>query len=102
MNDFIIWTQWWGIFEVIHQRGRVGKENGIKFIIHTAENGHNEPHLHAKYQNKEVSISINTCKVITGNLPINKLNEAIEWTKNNQAMVKDKWNELINGITIPV
>lgn len=34
----------------------------VKIIIHTKEHGHNEPHVHAKYQGKEVVISLITAK----------------------------------------
>lgn len=48
--------EWQRIFDYVSKRGRVGEDNGIKFIIHTAENGHNKPHLHAQYQKKKASL----------------------------------------------
>lgn len=52
--------EWLSIFDFIFRRGVVGEENGIRFIIHTAERGHNLPHLHAKYQGKEAVIEAPT------------------------------------------
>lgn len=65
--------EWQCIFDYISKRGRVGEENGINFIIHTSENGHNKPHLHAQYQQKEVVLKIPSGKVITGNINSKKM-----------------------------
>lgn len=72
--------------------------NGIKFIIHTSENGHNKPHLHAQYQQKEVVLEIPSGKVITGNINSKKMKLASEWVVTNEAFLKQKWNELAHGV----
>ncbi len=97
--DFHEWEQ---IFEVIYYRGRIGFENSIKYVIHSNEQGHNRPHLHAQYQNKEVSIDITTGKIIAGNLPSQKKKLACQWVLNHQDLIRNKWNELSNGIEIDV
>ena len=88
--------KWVEIFEPVFVRGKVGFDNGIHFIIHTAENGHSKPHLHARYQNKEVVLEIPSGNTLTGNLPANKMKLASRWVVENQEYLKQKWNELTN------
>ena len=90
--------EWQCIFDYISKRGRVGEDKGIKFIIHTAENGHNKPHLHAQYQQKEVVLEIPSGKVITGNINSKKMKLASEWVVTNEAFLKQKWNGLAHGV----
>ena len=60
---------WVDIFQAVSQRGAIGIQNGIHFIIHTAEHGHSKPHLHARYQSDEISLEIPSGKVLCGSLP---------------------------------
>lgn len=90
--------EWQCIFDYISKRGRVGEDNGIKFIIHTAEKGHNKPHLHAQYQQKEAVLEIPSGKVITGNIDSKKMKLASEWVITNETFLKQKWNKLTNGV----
>lgn len=86
--------EWIEVFDPIIARGKVGFDNGIHFIIHTAENGHSKPHLHARYKDKEVSLEIPSGKILAGNLPANKQSIASQWVIDNQEYLKLKWNEL--------
>ena len=90
--------EWESVFDCISKRGRVGEESGIRFIIHTAENGHNKPHLHAQYQQKEVVLEIPSGKVITGNIDSRKIKLASKWVVANKTFLKQKWNELSHGV----
>lgn len=90
--------EWQRIFDYVSKRGRVGEDSGIRFIIHTAENGHNKPHLHAQYQQKEVVLEIPSGKVITGSINPKKMKLASEWVVANEAFLKQKWNELTHGV----
>lgn len=98
---YIDFREWDNIFEIVHYRAKVGLSQGMIFIIHPNEQGHNEPHLHAKYQNKEAVINIVTNKWITGNLPKHKIKKAERWTEKNSVVLQKRWNELTNGIEIP-
>ena len=89
------WTQ---IFEYVHQRALVGESNGIQFFIHTAENGHNKPHLYARYQQKEVVLEIPSGKVMAGNLDVKKMKAATKWVIDHSAFLEDKWDELTDGV----
>lgn len=90
--------EWQHIFDYVSKRGRVGEDNGIKFIIHSAENGHNKPHIHAQYQQKEVVLEIPSGKVITGSINPKKMKLASEWVVANEGFLKQKWNELTHGV----
>lgn len=92
--------EWQCIFDYISKRGRVGGGNGIKFIIHTSENGHNKPHLHAQYQQKEVVLEIPSGKVITGNINSKKMKLASEWVVTNEAFLKKNGTSLLTGFII--
>lgn len=94
-------TPWENIFEVISERKKVGDFEGICFIIHPNEQGHNKGHLHAKYQGKEVVISIPEGEVISGNIPKTKQRMASEWVVDNSDFLIKQWNEITNGIKIP-
>lgn len=101
-EEYLIFIDWENIFEVMHYRGRIAFDNSITYIIHTKEKGHNRPHIHAQYQKKQISIDIETNKKIKGNLKPDKEKLAIQWVINNKEFIIKKWNELTNGITIPV
>lgn len=77
-------------------------ENSISYVIHTNEQGHNKPHLHAQYQDKEVVLEIPTGNILVGNLSGNKMKQASAWVISNADFISQRWNELSNGIKIPV
>lgn len=92
--------EWQCIFDYISKRGRVGEENEIKFIIHTSENGHNKPHLHAQYQQKEVVLEIPSGKVITGNINSKKMKLASEWVVTMRPFLSKNGTSLLTGFII--
>ena len=99
---YIEWAMpWENIFEVISERKKVGEHEGIYFIIHPNEQGHNKGHLHAKYQSKEVVISIPEGEVISGNIPKTKQRIASKWVIDNRNFLIKQWDEVTNGIKIP-
>ena len=91
-------SEWMDIFDFVCRRVRVGESNGIEFIIHTKENGHNKPHLHARYQTKEVVLEIPTGVVLRGNLSSKKQKRASQWVIEHDAFLKEKWDELVDGV----
>ena len=72
---------------------KVAKEKGILFEIRPKENGHNIPHCHAKYQDKEISISLNDCSVLAGNLDKQKEKFAIDFVRNNLSIFQQHWDK---------
>lgn len=93
---------WVHIFQAVSQRGAIGIQNGIRFVIHTAEQGHSKPHLHARYQSDEISLEIPSGKVLCGSLPPKQTKRAKEWLQDNLDYVYKKWDELADGVTMIV
>lgn len=73
---------------------------GIKIYIYSKENGHNEPHIHVKYQGKEVVICIRTGEVLAGYINKKKLNFVKKWTIENKDFLMDNWGRLVEGIVV--
>ena len=69
------------VFEIYEIRVKVGETKQIKFIVHT--NDHNPPHIHAKYDKYEISISLLDFSVLAGNIPLKNKNIAIKWVKEH-------------------
>ena len=90
--SFTIWEQ---ILTGKLTFAKVGEYKGIKFYIYPKEQGHNEPHLHVKYQDFEVSISLISYEVLSGNLPPQRQKQAVEWCKNenNKVVLERYWNQ---------
>lgn len=90
IRDFLIDT-----FEVYEIRGRVGRSNSISFIIHSKETNHAIPHVHAKYNEFEVSIEISEeAKILVGNLPKQKLKIAQKWVRENKGKLLNDWKHI--------
>lgn len=98
MNDYYFLKYAIYIFESDRFFDLIYSKFGMKFIIHTKENGHNSHHVHIKYQNYEVVFDINSGEVIVGNIPQNKIKYAKEWIKFNKTFLLDNWNRLVEGI----
>ena len=81
------------LFAIIEKREQVYREYGVVVEVRSKENGHNIPHIHAKYNNFNVSIDIMECKILAGNLPKNQMNIAIEFVKKNQQFLLEKWRK---------
>lgn len=78
---------------IVEIRANVGKEYGVEFIVHTNEQNHNLSHIHAKYGEYEITIAIESGKVLAGNLPPKQTRIAQRWVKNNQAKLRNDWNK---------
>ena len=98
--DYPEMREWIYVFGYVFRRGLVGAKKGIRFYIHTAEDGHNKPHLHVSYQGKEIVLEIPTGKIITGKLNHKQQKIASEWVKENAEYLKGKWNELVDGVCL--
>lgn len=93
-------ADWLNIFDYKCQRDSVGSLNGIKFVIHPKEGGHNLSHLHAQYQGCDVSLSIPDGKVLAGNLPLAKQKIAQKWVQQHSCFLEQKWDELVGGLNL--
>ena len=54
-GSYLVWEN---VFDIIRQRVRVGEIKSITFEIRTKEQGHNVPHIHAAYEDNNISISL--------------------------------------------
>jgi len=88
--NFTIWEQ---ILTGKLTFAKVGEYKGIKFIFHPREQGHNEPHLHVKYQDAEISISLISFEVIAGNIPPQRKRQAVDWCKKHKSVLKKYWSD---------
>jgi hypothetical protein len=88
--NFFIWEQ---ILTGKSTFVKMGKDKGIKFFIYPKEEGHYEPHFHAKYQDAEISISLISFQVLAGNLPPRQQKQAIDWCKDNIETLKKYWGK---------
>ncbi len=81
------------VFELYEIRERIGELKGIQFIVHTNETNHNIPHVHAKFDKYEISISLNDFSILAGNIPNKNKNIAVKWVKENKDYILKYWNE---------
>ena len=81
------------VFEITEIRGLVGKVKGISFVVHSNEQNHCIPHVHAGYGEYEVSIDIITGKVLVGNIPKKNQKIAVDWVKKNRDKLLSDWKK---------
>jgi hypothetical protein len=55
---------------------------------------HNPPHFHARYNDFEASIFIDTLGVMQGELPPRVLSLVIEWAMLHQSELRANWDSL--------
>ena len=77
----------------------VDTKDGIFYFFHTNERGH-MPHIHAKYQGKEISIGILTGEVKGEFKNKKKQREAIGYVEANKQELLERYNQKTNGIHI--
>ena len=81
------------LFAIAEKREQVYREYGVTVEVRSREQCHNTPHVHARYNNFNVSIDITECKILAGNLPINQMKIAVEFVKKNQQFLLEKWRK---------
>lgn len=93
IKEFHTWEPLYDIFDLYNSRGRVGQTKGITFEIRSKEAGHGTPHVHARYENKNISISLLDFSVLAGNLSDRQTRLAIDYVKENRNKLLEKWGE---------
>ena len=63
-------------------------------IIYMYLKDHNPPHFHAKYNDFEITISIENFAVLKGKLPSKALALVIEWSSLHQEELLTNWKNL--------
>ena len=82
------------VFEIYEIRQRVGKVNGIVFQIRSNEQNHTIPHVHAAYGEYNISVEIETGKVLAGNLPKKNERIAVDWVLSNRERLLREWRNI--------
>lgn len=83
------------VFEIYEVRARVGEENGIKFYVHSNEQNHSLPHIHARFNQYEASISILSGDILAGNIPGKNLKFAQKWVLCHQEKLLNDWRNMV-------
>ena len=89
-------------FELLETRARVGEVKGIVFQVRTNEKNHSIPHVHAKYGEYEISISIDTGEVLAGNLPPKNQKIAQDWVLKHKSQLMTEWQDLAISAIAPL
>ncbi len=65
-------------------------------VIYIFYMDHHPPHFHAKYNEYEAVIRIDTLSVMAGNLPPRALGLVMEWAIMHQNEILENWNRAEN------
>lgn len=76
-------------------------KDGVIIEIRNKEGGHKAPHIHAKYQGRDISISLVDASILAGNIPAKNKKIAVEWVKENLDILREKWNNKHTIIKYP-
>ena len=66
----------------------------LGIVIKMFFDDHNPPHFHAVYGDYEATFSIDTLKILQGNLPHRVKGLVIEWASLNQGQLQENWESL--------
>lgn len=95
IREFLVET-----FEIIEIRGLLGSYQGISFFVHSRENNHALPHVHAKVGEFQTSIEISDeANILSGNLPKKKQKAARNWVRKNKDKLLTDWNNFAISAT---
>ncbi len=71
---------------------------GIVVYLYYLDNSqHHLPHIHAKYQDDEVIVSISDGEILDGKLPPNKLKLLLAWMEIHKDELIADWDLAVNG-----
>lgn len=69
----------------------------LGIIIQMFCKDHPTPLFHAKYGGDKCSVSIETGKIIAGDMPIKQQKQIEKWTKQHQDELNENWNAAQSG-----
>lgn len=94
--------EWQLIFGISITYDRVDSFLGVTIEMHTNEaNHHGSPHCHAKYRDKEISISLVDFSILVSNgMDSRHQKMAVNYVKEHLDYLKDLWNRNPNCIKI--
>ena len=82
------------VFEIYEIRQRVRKKKGVVFHVRTNEGNHVLPHIHAAYGEYNISIEIETGRILEGNLPRKKEKMATAWVVEHKEKLLTDWKNI--------
>ena len=72
---------------------------GIVIYMYSFDNNrHKAPHIHVKYQENEVVLSIPDGEIIEGSIPANKLKLVIAWVEIHKEDLMADWSLAVEGL----
>ena len=87
-------------FDIMEIRKRVTSlKEGIVIDIRPKEQGHNIPHIHARYQGEEISVSLLDGSIMAGNLSNKNAKIVVAYVLQNKEKLLNEWTDL-HGITV--
>ena len=96
------YTDFCRILGLMEKREEIQRlKDGVIIEIRNKESGHNTPHIHAKYQGRDISISLIDGTILAGNIPAKNERIAVEWVKENLGILREKWNDKHTIIKYP-
>ncbi len=71
---------------------------GIVIVIYYEDNNrHNSPHIHARYQDSNASISIQDGEILAGSLPPKQLKMVLAWIEIHKDELIADWDLAVTG-----
>jgi hypothetical protein len=71
----------------------------IIYLYFYDDERHHVPHVHAKYQGQDVSVSIIDGEVLAGEIPLAKLRLVQAWIEIHREALLADWELAVNGQT---
>ena len=87
------------VFLITEIRERLAIVHGVKFEVRSREQNHSIPHIHASYDNYEISIAIPDGSVLAGNLPTKQQRIAVDWVRAHADELLGKWSSFAMSAT---
>ena len=89
-------------FNGLVKHATLARKNGLEFIIHSNEQGHNLAHVHVRKQSYEIVIDLSTCKLLEQSKGFSpkEVKQARTFVKENRVMFFNHWNEFTNGVRV--
>jgi len=66
----------------------------LGIVIFMNFNEHNPPHFHARYNEYQAAIFIESLGIVQGNLPSKVLSLVVEWAMEHKQELLDNWESL--------
>jgi hypothetical protein len=90
------------VFELMEIRKQIAVlKEGIVIEIRTKEQGHNMPHIHARYQGENISISLIDGTVLSGNIPKKNERIAVDYVLAHREKLLNEWNDIHGKTVLP-